>query len=179
MAVDTHLDYSPDSIEPAKPNAAPKPLLGPKTKLGLFAGLIVIALAFFATMAIRNASVYYLTVGELQQQGATAPGKSVRVEGALVPNTFHQMPSGLDVAFTIKDAQGNTLPAVYNGQVGELFFNTNSKLILEGAYKSNGTFDTQNVIVKCPTKYINQQDAADQYGPKQLSTSGSSGTGPY
>ena len=175
MAADIHPDYSPDALEPAKPSTQPSALLGPKAKLGILVGLVVLGLGFFAAMALRNSTVYYMTVGELHQQGPTVPGKSVRVEGALVPGSFHQLPSGLDVAFTIRDSQGETLPAVYSGPVGQLFFNKRSKLILEGAYKRDGVFDTQNVIVKCPTKYINQQnqagDAKASSGPAVASTS--------
>ncbi len=152
----------PDALQPDGSAATYTTLLSPRAKLAIFAVLIVAVLAFFATQAIRSASVYYLTVGELEQTGPTDEGRSVRVAGKLVKESFERAPNGLDVSFKIKDESGGLLPVAYRGEVGQLFFNDHSELILEGRYGHDGVFSTDTLIVKCPTKYVNVQEEANE-----------------
>lgn len=130
----------------------------------LAAALFGAALVYVSLLAFRSATVYYLTVGELYAHGETRPGKLVRVAGSLVPDTFRRGGDPLDVSFTLRDDAGNTMPVKYRGEVGQLFFNENSELILEGRFEA-GTFDTETLIVKCPSKYVNGNDngGADEY----------------
>ncbi len=158
---DVEPDDLPDVLRPAM-SASASTLLSPRTKLILFAVLIVAALGFFATQAFQNASVYYVTVDELQEQGITGDGTLVRVAGKLVSESFERADNGLEVSFSIRDEEGNLLPVAYSGEVGQLFFNDHSELILEGAYGADGVFSTETLIVKCPTKYVNVQATIDQ-----------------
>ena len=57
-------------------------------KLAVGGAVVVAALAYFAFMAFQSATVYYYTVGELQERGATAAGETVRVSGKLVDGSF-------------------------------------------------------------------------------------------
>ena len=157
-----------DVLSPADPPAAAGSLLSPGLKLALFGALIVAVLAFFATMAFRSATVYYLTVSELDEQGPTADGRLVRVAGKLVKESYERAPNGIDVSFQIRDEQGQTLPVGYAGEVGQLFFNDHSELILEGAYGSDGVFTTETLIVKCPTKYVNIQQEANETSGEEV-----------
>jgi cytochrome c-type biogenesis protein CcmE len=36
----------------------------------------------------------------------------------------------------------------------DLFFNKNSEIILEGVHSPGESFQSYNVIVKCPSKYV-------------------------
>ncbi len=158
---DIEPDDLPDVLRPAT-SASASTLLSPRTKLILFAVLIAGALGFFATQAFQNASVYYLTVNEVQEQGITGDGTLVRVAGKLVSESFERADSGLEVSFSIRDEEGQVLPVAYAGEVGQLFFNDHSELILEGAYGADGVFSTETLIVKCPTKYVNVQETVGQ-----------------
>ena len=55
--------------------------------------------------------------------------------------------------FALTDGS-RTLNAVHGGVVPDLFFNDHSEIILEGTYRPDGVFESGNVIVKCPSKYI-------------------------
>ena len=154
-------DDLPDVLRPAT-TASAATLFSPRTKLIIFGVLIIAALGFFATQAFRNASVYYLTVNEIQEQGITGDGSLVRVAGKLVTESFERADTGFEVSFSIRDEDGGILPVEYSGEVGQLFFNDHSELILEGAYGEDGVFSTETLIVKCPTKYVNVQDTVDQ-----------------
>jgi cytochrome c-type biogenesis protein CcmE len=68
----------------------------------------------------------------------------------------------MDVTFSITDEVGNSLPVAYTGTVGQLFFNDHSELILEGQYGENGVFDVKQLVIKCPSKYVEVQDVAGE-----------------
>lgn len=144
-------------------------LLSPRTRLAIAALLFAAALGYFAFLAWRSATVYYLTVAELEQAGPTAEGRSVRVAGKLVGGSFVRAADGLDVTFSVSDEQGNVLPVSYRGEVGQIFFNEHSQLILEGSYTNDRRFHTQKLIVQCPSKYEALQDAGEQ-APYQTET---------
>ncbi len=124
-------------------------------RLKVFVGLIVLigALGYFGFMAFQSATVYYYTVGELEAKGPTPEGRMVRVSGKLVPDSFHREGGSTLARFALTDGS-RTMPAAHDGIVPDLFFNEHSEIILEGTYTPEGTFDSQNVIVKCPSKYV-------------------------
>lgn len=150
-------------------------LFSPRMRLAIAAVLFVGALSYFAFLAWRSATVYYLTVAELEQAGPTAEGRLVRVAGKLVDGSFERAPDGLDVSFSVSDEQGNVLPVAYRGEVGQIFFNEHSKLILEGQYTPERIFKTNTLIVQCPSKYVSLQDQGQQ-APYQTETYQASGS---
>ena len=114
------------------------------------------ALGYLGFIAFQSATVYSYTVSELTALGPTPDGKLIRVSGSLVEDSFLR-PEGSTIAhFTITDKDGGTeaVAANYEGVLPDLFFNPHSEIILEGAYGADGVFNSQNVLVKCPSKYI-------------------------
>ena len=118
-------------------------------------GLLVLigALGCFAFMAFRSAAVYYYTVGELNNAESIPDGKVVRVSGDLVPDSFYREDDSTLAHFILTDGT-ETLPAVHDGVLPDLFFNEDAEIILEGRHTPGGVFQSQNVIVKCPSKYV-------------------------
>ena len=127
----------------------------------LLIGLVVLigALGYLGVMAFQSATVYYYTVDELDQIGPTPEGKLIRVSGKLVPASFHREDGSTLARFRLTDGS-ETVGASHEGVLPDLFFNDHSEIILEGTYTADGLFESQNVIVKCPSKYI----AADKSG---------------
>lgn len=121
----------------------------------LLVGLVVLlgALGYFGYMAFQSATVYYYTVGEMADVGATPEGKVVRVSGKLVPDSFSR-PEGSTVAYFSLTDGTETLSAAHEGVIPDLFFNEHSDIILEGAHRPGDVFRSENVIVKCPSKYV-------------------------
>ena len=138
-------DFSAEPVEGA--------LTAHRVKVFLGVAVLVVALGYFAFQAFQSATVYYLTVGELQQIGFTEEGRSVRVSGKLVQGSFEREPDSTLASFVITDGS-ETLTAVHNGVVPDLFFNEHSEIIMEGTYTPEGLFESHTVIVKCPSKYI-------------------------
>lgn len=157
------------------PAARSTRLFTPRTRLAIAALLFVGALSYFAFLAWRSATVYYMTVSELEQAGPTREGRLVRVAGKLVDGSFNRAQDGLNVSFRVSDDQGNVLPVAYRGEVGQIFFNEHSQLILEGQYTPDHVFRTETLIVSCPSKYVSLQEQGEQapYQTETLKASGS------
>ena len=76
----------------------------------------------------------------------------LRISGTLKPNSFSREEDSTTSYFILTDGQ-ETLNAYHNGIIPDLFFNEHSEIILEGRYDSNKNFQSNNIIVKCPSKY--------------------------
>ena len=147
-------NISLDTSLPALPEEdSGKGLLSGNAKIIIGAIVLIGALGYFAFMAFQSATVYYYTVSEMIDVGATPEGKLVRVSGKLVLVSFERVEESTIASFTLTDG-AETLDALHNGVFPDLFFNEHSEIILEGKYGSDGVFASQNVIVKCPSKYI-------------------------
>ena len=127
----------------------------------LFAAVVLCAaLGYFAYMAFQGAMVYYFTVSEISEQPATAEGRTVRVSGKLKPGSFHRVEGSTLAHFSLVDGIGE-IGAVHNGVLPDLFFNEHSEIILEGTHTPGQEFDSQIVIVKCPSKYVAMEESEE------------------
>ena len=134
------------------------PLFSHRGKLLVVLIVLVGAFGYLAVMAFQSATVYYYTVGELQDLGVTSDGKMVRVSGKLVEDSFERKDLSTLAHFSLTDGS-ETLKASHDGILPDLFFNEHSEIILEGSYGPNGLFQSRNVIVKCPSKYVAAEDS--------------------
>ena len=125
----------------------------------LIAAIVLISsLTYFAFMAFQSATVYYYTVGEINREASTQEGRIVRVSGKLVPDSFHRSEGSTVAYFSLTDGE-YVMDAKHNGVLPDLFFNEHSEIILEGVHHTEKEFDSQNVIVKCPSKYVALSDS--------------------
>lgn len=134
--------------------------LAGKGKLIIAASVLIMALGYFAFLAFQSATVYYYTVSELQDVGPTPENKLVRVNGKLIEPSFFRADGSTLASFELTDG-AHIMQATYDGVLPDLFFNAHSEIILEGTYGPDGVFTGQNVIVKCPSKYIEKEDAGE------------------
>ena len=121
--------------------------------------VFVMVLGYLGFTAFQSASAYYLTVSELTAKGADAYDKNLRVNGSLVPTSIERDSGGTLMHFSLTDGQ-DTINAVHDGVVPDLFFNEHSEILLEGTYGPEGMFDAEAIIVKCPSKYQSLEDTA-------------------
>ena len=141
------------------PAATPATGFGSWWKLAVGLAVLVGAFGFFVVMAFQSATVYFYTVSEMSEQPATSDGRTVRVGGKLVPESFHRADGSTLASFAITDGV-STLPATHDGILPDLFFNEHSEIILEGAHVPGQPFTSENVIVKCPSKYVAMEEEA-------------------
>ncbi len=140
-----------------------------RTRFIIIAVVIALALTFMIWAAFGENTRYFLTVSEFSDKQAgeeIADGQMVRVSGKLVEGTFERPEKSTLSSFQITDKEGTQsgavlLPATYDGVLPDLFFNPHSEIILEGSYDGHGTFQANEILVKCPSKY---QDLEEQQG---------------
>jgi len=137
-------------------------LMGPRTKLGLAFVLVAAALAYFAFTAFEGATVDYLSVAEVAEVSPTEIDRQVGVTGKLVQDSYIRDTDGLTAHFSLKDEDGTEqLDVVYKGEIGQVFFNDHSEIILQGQKLVNGSFNADNLTVRCPSKYLTEAEQAE------------------
>ena len=117
--------------------------------------ILVSLLSYFTYDTMQGAAVYYLTVSEALDQSSDQE-TLIRVNGKLVLASFSRQENQLESHFKVTDDIA-TMEAQFDGVLPDLFFNENSELVLEGAFDSDGIFRVQNVLVKCPSKYVAEE----------------------
>ena len=147
--------YRPDATPDVE--AAGSFIAANRLKLLLGALVVLGALGYFGTIAFQSATVYYYTVGEAASLGPTEDGRLVRVNGKLIPATFSRPEGSTEARFDLTDGS-RTMSAVHDGVLPELFFNDHSEIILEGSFDGDMVFHSENVIVKCPSKYVAKEE---------------------
>ncbi len=144
------------------PLASSATLFTPRRK-ALFAVLVVsLALVYFAYIAFRGAAVSYHSVAEAVALGATSGETTIGVKGKLVQGSYARSADGFVANFKLHDEDGTTsLPIRYAGEIGQVFFNEHSEVILQGAKSASGVFTAESLTVRCPSKYLTEQEKAE------------------
>ena len=164
---------------PAVPRPhTPQPLL--RRKRVLIPGLaVLLAMGYLGYVAFSGAAMYYLTVDELLARGAAAYGEDVRLSGKVLPDSVENDPATNTLRFSIADKKnttGTSIPVVYSGVVPDAF-KADADVVLEGKLTTAGTFDADNLLVKCPSKYqarpSGDESADDEHRPEHHSGAGS------
>ncbi|MDP6666825.1 MAG: cytochrome c maturation protein CcmE [Dehalococcoidia bacterium] len=137
-------------------------LMGPRAKLGFALVLVAAALAYFAFTAFQGATVSYLSVAQALSEGPTAADRQMGVSGKLVQDSFVRDPDGLTAYFSLKDEDGvKELAVTYRGEIGQVFFNDHSEIILQGQKLVDGSFNADDLTVRCPSKYLTEAEQAE------------------
>ena len=144
-----------------------------RTRFIIVAAVVVLALGFMIWAAFGENTRYFLTVSEFNSEEQFRDGQMVRVSGKLVEGTFDRAGKTTVSHFQITDKDGASsgtalLAARYEGVLPDLFFNPHSEIILEGSYTSDGVFHADEILVKCPSKYIDLEE--EQYDQPAYST---------
>ena len=81
-----------------------------------------------------------------------------------LPNTFRRSTDGLTAYFSITDEFSNEqLSVSYSGEIGEIFFNENAEIIIQGKMQQDGIFLTNTLSIKCPSKYVDSLEDGEDY----------------
>jgi cytochrome c-type biogenesis protein CcmE len=141
-------------------------------KLVILVAMLLVAFGYFGFTAFQSATSYYLTVDELMERSNAADLGSMQVKGSLVADSFYREDGSIMAHFEITE-RGAVLPATYEGILPDLFFNEHSEIILAGEYDPSGTFVTDRVLIKCPTKYQSAEydNTPDDYVPDPMQSS--------
>lgn len=114
--------------------------------------IIVVVLGWLILGNLEGASAQYLTVDKVLAQGSS--DRIVRVTGFVVGDTIEWDPERMILRFEIADEAGS-LPAVYHGVRPDMF-RDGAQAVVEGKYSSNGVFEASTLLLKCPSKYVEE-----------------------
>ena len=134
-------------------------LLSGKAKVIAVALIFLAGIGYLAVYAFNEATTQYLEVDEvastLGDAGQSASGGQVGIIGKLVAGSYVKSPDGITANFRVRDEGGaEDLPVVYAGEIGEVFFNEHSELIMTGIVEADGVFHAEQMTVRCPSKYL-------------------------
>ncbi|MDA1258303.1 MAG: cytochrome c maturation protein CcmE [Chloroflexi bacterium] len=149
---------------PQESSATATTLFTPRMKVAVALTLFVGALGYFVFTTFDNATVYYLSVSEIEAGGPTEPDRFIRISGKLVEDSFVRQPNGFDALFEVQDEAGDVLAVNYSGEIGQVFFNPHSVIDLEGRYTNEGVFVTEHLVIKCPSKFLTQAERDELEG---------------
>lgn len=135
-------------------------------RLRLLFGFVAVGLAIGLLVA-RSANktmVYYVTVSELitKQHGRDVDG--LRVTGKVVPGTINR--DELTLHFQMTDGT-KAIPVIYKGIVPDTF-KEEGEVVVEGCYRTTGTFDANFLMAKCPSKYESSPDEPQKQHPSDV-----------
>ena len=125
-----------------------------KKKRFLIGGIIVfLAIGYLGYISFMSAATYYYEVGELLEQGNSIYGENLRVNGQVAPGSVEQEAQGRIIRFTIVDIDGDeSLPVVFQGVAPDTF-KEGAEVVAEGQLNSDGIFQANTILAKCPSKY--------------------------
>jgi cytochrome c-type biogenesis protein CcmE len=139
-----------------------------RTRFVILGLVVMLALGYLVYAAFPGNALYFLTVSEFMSKEDARDGRTVRVSGKLVDGSFNREGNSVLARFEMTDKDGATagqlLPATYVGVLPDLFFNPYSEIILEGSYGPGGVFQTDNILVKCPSKYRSLEEESQDSG---------------
>jgi len=124
-------------------------------------GLLLIGVVvFLMVQATVTTGAYYLTVSELQSSGADLVGERLRVSGQVVAGSEDWNAQEITLRFRIQDEQGAQQPVVFFGPRPDNFQRA-AEAIAEGTMLADGTFQANDLLLKCPSRY--EEDPEEVY----------------
>ena len=116
-------------------------------------GLVILAAVIYLVYANTQANAaYYMTVAELRHC-TNCTTQSVRVAGIVQKGSIVRNDAKQQISFMIADGSGSQpLSVVYSGVVPDIFA-PGIQVVVEGHYSSQGPFQAQILLAKCPSKF--------------------------
>jgi len=128
-------------------------------KIGVTAAVLASAFGFMMWSTLRDGAEYYKHVDEFVAQKNELQGKSLRLEGYVVPGSIMNNKNTMEYRFKIQNnpirsgEPGNVVEISYSGSVPDTF-KGEAQVVLPGKMTSDGFHPNPNgMIAKCPSKY--------------------------
>jgi cytochrome c-type biogenesis protein CcmE len=125
--------------------------------------LVAAALSYLVYAGTKDNLVYYYEVDEVQAAAASTDGR-IRVSGDVVEGSIVKDEKAREIRFAIRAAKGDdesganaaasasSIPVAYAGTVPDIF-REGIQVVVEGRMGSDGTFEAETLLAKCPSKY--------------------------
>jgi cytochrome c-type biogenesis protein CcmE len=126
----------------------------------LFGALIIAVCIIAAGASLRGSVRQSLTIREVMASG----GEPCSIYGRASKADTHYDPRVGRLDFVLRDDKGDTIPVVYPKPKPETF-DMADKIKVIGAYR-DGAFHADELILKCPSKYIPNAPVPGKAGDK-------------
>ena len=121
-------------------------------KIMVAVAALVAGFAILFGVGLKGSMVYYLTVGEfLDRKGREDLGENFRVNGNVVEGSIERTPGEMGAVFRMTD--GSRQLKVHFGKETPDTFVDGSEVVVEGAMRDDGMFESHTLLAKCPSKY--------------------------
>lgn len=141
----------------------------------------ILALGLAIVASSMSAAFFQLSIEETIASLDRYRDREVKVVGIVVPGSVAKGFGPFEVSFSIQDGVGRTLPCQYTGTLPDPFAE-GREVILQGTLRSGPRLEVSKVIVKCPSKYVEEgvsEEEAQYYERKyRMGHEGPRSTGP-
>lgn len=127
-------------------------------KFAIAGVVILLTIVALVYTALKQSSVYYMTVPELKSKGESVVGQGIRASGQVKDGSINYDSAKLVLNFDVfeKDNPSEIMHVTYNG-IKPDSFKTNVQVILEGKYDPKANLmKATTLLVKCPSRYEGQ-----------------------
>jgi cytochrome c-type biogenesis protein CcmE len=147
-----------------------------RTKFILGGVLILAAVVYLIVSSTQASAEYFMTVDELQADGAAAVGKSLRLSGAVIGDTIQYDADTLTLTFEVAHVSGDNNEIEAQGGLAEVLYQAvndptrqrvkvvyigpkpdllrgEAQAIMTGTISDDGVFQAEELLLKCPTRY--------------------------
>jgi cytochrome c-type biogenesis protein CcmE len=127
-------------------------------KIAVTAVVLASAFGFMMWTTLRDGAEYFKHVDEVVAQRPSLEGKKLQVQGYVIPGSILVKPNTLEYRFRIQNnpirsgEPGNVMNVSFKGQPPDTF-KDEAEVVAHGQLRSDGGFDANKVIAKCPSKY--------------------------
>ena len=127
-------------------------MISPKLKFAIAGVVLLAAVGYLIFNSVSTSAEYYLTVSELKAKAPAVYSQNVRVAGIVEADSIVKDARAGTVKFTAEDASGK-LPVLYSGGAVPDIFGPGIQVVVEGKYAPDGTFQANNLLAQCPSRY--------------------------
>lgn len=145
-------------------------------KFFLGGAFILAAVVYLIASSTQANAEYFMTVDELNAEGASAVGKSLRLSGAVIADTIQYDAATLTLTFEIAHVSGDNKEIEAQGGLAEVLYQAvndpsrqrmqvvyvgpkpdllrgEAQAIMTGKLGEDGIFHAEELLLKCPTRY--------------------------
>jgi cytochrome c-type biogenesis protein CcmE len=119
-------------------------------------GVLIVAFLAFGATSFKENLTPYVSIEEAMQRPA-----KVQVKGSLVPDSARYVEASEQLSFGLVDENGNTMPVLYSG-IKPGNFEEATEIVAVGRW-TDGAFQAEQLLVKCPSKYQGIEDEQKSY----------------
>ena len=114
--------------------------------------LVIAAIAALVYFGFQYGTIYYYTIAELRENTIELTGEEIRVTGRVAENSMEWDGGNLTLRFTLVDEE-ESLPIVYHDVMPDNF-QEGRDIVVDGIYYEDGVFIADEILTKCPSKYV-------------------------